>query len=313
MLPAVPVVLVQAVLDGDDRVLLAPARRSRRSAPRRQVCGALAVVVVLAVAVELGWRPRRAPGRCRRRACSRPCSIASTIRSRAAALLSRLGAKPPSSPTPVPSPCSRRTALSAWKTSTPIRSPSRKLVGPEGRDHELLDVDVVVGVAAAVEDVHHRHGEDLADGAPDVAVKRQARLHGRGLGDGEADPEDGVGAQAALLGVPSRSIRIASTASWFAGVEARAGPRRSRRSRCRRPSHTLAEVAGRIAVAQLDGLVGAGRRAGGHDGRAADGAVSSRTSTSTVGARESRISRAPTASMDATVGAPECCSIMSVV
>ena len=53
-------------------------------------------------------------------------STALRMKVTAASLESRLGAKPPSSPTPVFSPCSRRTALSAWNTSTPIRSPRRR-------------------------------------------------------------------------------------------------------------------------------------------------------------------------------------------
>ena len=40
--------------------------------------------------------------------------IASTIRSSAARLCSRSGAKPPSSPTPVVSPCCLSTDFSAW-------------------------------------------------------------------------------------------------------------------------------------------------------------------------------------------------------
>ena len=48
-------------------------------------------------------------------------------------------------------------------------------------DHELLEVDRVVGVRAAVEHVHHRHRQDVgADPvAAEVAVQRQARLQPR--------------------------------------------------------------------------------------------------------------------------------------
>src|SRR3954469_21639646 len=92
---------------------------------------------------------------------------------RAASLDSRLGAKPPSSPTAVDWPASCRVFLSAWKTSSPTRRHSAKGGGRTprrggagaggeggragGDDHELLEVDRVVGVRAAVDDVHHRH------------------------------------------------------------------------------------------------------------------------------------------------------------
>jgi hypothetical protein len=66
-------------------------------------------------------------------------------------------------------------------------------------DHELLEVDVVVGVLAAVEDVHHRHRQHVRVGAADVAVERQAERVGGGLGDRQRDAEDGVGAELALV------------------------------------------------------------------------------------------------------------------
>ncbi len=50
----------------------------------------------------------------------------------AASLSGRLGAKPPSSPTAVLMPSAASTALSAWYTSAPMRSASRKLFAPTG-------------------------------------------------------------------------------------------------------------------------------------------------------------------------------------
>ena len=52
--------------------------------------------------------------------------------SSAASLESRSGAKPPSSPTAVPSPRSCSVRFSAWKTSAPMRRPSEKLGAPTG-------------------------------------------------------------------------------------------------------------------------------------------------------------------------------------
>ena len=66
-------------------------------------------------------------------------------------------------------------------------------------DHELLEVDLVVGVRAAVEDVHHRHGQDPRLLAAEVAPERQADVRGRGVRGGERHAEDRVGAQARLV------------------------------------------------------------------------------------------------------------------
>ena len=58
--------------------------------------------------------------------------------------------------------------------------------GADRGDHELLDVDVAVGVGATVEDVHHRHGQQVRRGAADVAEERQAGRVGGGARHGEA-------------------------------------------------------------------------------------------------------------------------------
>ena len=52
--------------------------------------------------------------------------------SSAASVDASLGAKPPSSPTAVERPFSLSTFLREWKTSAPMRRPSRKLSAPTG-------------------------------------------------------------------------------------------------------------------------------------------------------------------------------------
>ena len=59
-------------------------------------------------------------------------SIASRMSWIASSLEERFGAKPPSSPTDVLRPRFLQTALSAWNTSTPMRSPSGNVVAPKG-------------------------------------------------------------------------------------------------------------------------------------------------------------------------------------
>ena len=81
----------------------------------------------------------------------------------------------------------------------PQRSASANVGRADRRDHELLDVDVAVGVGAAVEDVHHRHGQQVRGRAADVAEQRQAGRVGGRPGDGERDAEDRVGAEAGLV------------------------------------------------------------------------------------------------------------------
>ena len=51
----------------------------------------------------------------------------------------------------------------------------RKRRRAHGHDHEFLEVDVVVGVSAAVEDVHHRSGQSVCAGAAEIAVERNVQ------------------------------------------------------------------------------------------------------------------------------------------
>jgi hypothetical protein len=59
-----------------------------------------------------------------------------------------------------------------------MRSASAKL-GADGHDHELLEVDVVVGVRAAVDDVHQGHGQHVRPRAADIAARGAGRVGGR--------------------------------------------------------------------------------------------------------------------------------------
>ena len=143
--------------------------------------------------------------------------------------------------------------------------------GADRGDHELLDVDVGVGVRAAVDDVHHRHRQQVGVGAADVAEQRQAGRLGGGLGGGERDAEDRVGAELGLVGRAVEVEHRLVDEALVVGVEAddRAGDRVD--DAADGLLHALAEVA-LAAVAQLDRLEGAGGGAAGH-GRAAERAV----------------------------------------
>ena len=68
----------------------------------------------------------------------------------------------------------------------------------DGSEHELLEVDVGVGMGSAVEDVHQREREHVCVRATDVAIEGQLTLGCRGLRDGQRDPEDRVGAEPRL-------------------------------------------------------------------------------------------------------------------
>ena len=165
-------------------------------------------------------------------------------------------------------------------------------LGAYGHDHELLEVDVGVRVAAAVEDVHHGGGEEAGVDAAEVAVERELERGGGGAGAGHGDGEDGVGSEfgfvlgavdgdhggvdeALVGGVHAGEFGGEDGLDVFYGLE-----------------DSFAEVVGLVTVAEFDGFVLSGGGSAGDCG-AARVPPSRVTSASTVGLpRESRISRA---------------------
>ena len=71
--------------------------------------------------------------------------------------------------------------------------------GADRHDHELLNIDIVVGMSAAVDDIHHRQRKFFGVAAADILIERQAGLFGSGLGNSQGNPEDGVCAKLAFV------------------------------------------------------------------------------------------------------------------
>ncbi len=65
--------------------------------------------------------------------------------------------------------------------------------------HEFLEVNAVVGVLAAVEDVHHRNGQALHSGRQDRR-RGEFRLRGCRPRRRHGHPQDGIGAELGLVG-----------------------------------------------------------------------------------------------------------------
>ena len=112
---------------------------------------------------------------------------------------------------------------------------SLKALEAQGHDHELLHVDVVVGVGAAVEDVHHRRRHDAGADPAQVAVQRQPAVIGRRMGGGQRDAQDGVGAQLLLVFAAVQGDHAGVHGGLIEGVHA-------------------AQLVGQLAVDVVDGL-----------------------------------------------------------
>ena len=71
-----------------------------------------------------------------------------------------------------------------------------KRSGPYRRNHELLEVDRIVRVHPAVEDVHRRDGEQVSVIAAEIPPQRLARRRGGGTSCGHRYAQQSIGAQA---------------------------------------------------------------------------------------------------------------------
>ena len=67
------------------------------------------------------------------------------------------------------------------------------------QDHELLQVDAVIGMCTAVDDIHHRHRQRGGGFAAQVSVQRQSRFQRRRASIGQRHREQCIGAEAALV------------------------------------------------------------------------------------------------------------------
>jgi hypothetical protein len=129
----------------------------------------------------------------------------------------------------------------------------------EGNNHEFLKVDRVVGMHATIDDIHHRHRQNMRLDAADVAVKRQAGDIRRRLGGGERDSQNGVGAEPCLVRrAIERDHRRVDLALIFR-VESAQGIENIAVDAFDRLENALAGKAPLVAVAQLDCLMRSGR------------------------------------------------------
>ena len=166
-------------------------------------------------------------------------------------------------------PVGVETYAEALRAGSEVFWALRAILHADGRDHELLEIGGVHGVLAAVEDVEERHGDDARADAAEVAVEGHLVARGHGVRRRERHAQDRVSAKLALVrGAVEGNQRGVET-----GLVRGIGPEQLGGDDLADVGHgledALAAELGLVAVTQLDGFVGARRRAG-RDARAAD-------------------------------------------
>jgi hypothetical protein len=134
------------------------------------------------------------------------------------------------------------------------------------QDHEFLEVEAVIGMLAAIDDVHHRHRHLHRARTAEIAIERQAGLFGGCLGNRHRHGKHGIGAETRLVfGAVELDQRLideglllrieADDRFGNLGIDVLHGLH-----------DALAQIAACITVTQLDGLARSGRRARRHGG-----------------------------------------------
>ena len=260
-LPAAPVLLGHAVLDGKDRIPVGQVRPVGRELVRRE-CASLVLQHVAPVRPELaGGGVERDPDLGTRLVPG----AADALDQRLERLL--VGAEVRGEPALVPDRGAHAPAVEpALQGVEHLRADPQRVREPLGahwHHHELLEVDAVVGMCAAVQHVHHRHRQDPRLLAADVPVERHALLVGGGLGDRERHPQDRVRAQTRLVRGAVELDQGLVDRGLIGGIEADHGLCDLTVHVRDRLRHALSGP-GLVAVAQFHRLELAGRGARGH-------------------------------------------------
>ncbi|GMT15290.1 hypothetical protein PFISCL1PPCAC_6587, partial [Pristionchus fissidentatus] len=268
--PVLPVVLVEAVLDGDDRVLLDERLVEGGELVSRQPLGrigggVLEVEIVLALLVEL-----RGGNVHTDRDLSSVASLGDGSIQQVESLLVVLNVGGESS---LISDGSRVKTVSlvdlGLEVVVHLGSHAHRLrerLGAKREDHELLHGQLVSGVGASVDDVEGGHGKDNLVGAGelgDVLVEGDSLVDGASLAHGKRHTEDRVRSEPHLvLGtIESQHKLVDRTLLRHIDTLGDEGGGNLLVDVGDCLEHALAVVDGLVLVAQLERLVDASRRA----------------------------------------------------
>ncbi|MNV57135.1 hypothetical protein D3C71_1494510 [compost metagenome] len=136
------------------------------------------------------------------------------------------------------------------------------------QDHEFLYVDVVVGMSAAVHDVHHRNRKLLSVESAQVSVQRHIQINSGSAGYSHGYSQDGVSAQLAFVRRSVQGDHSLVDAQLVKSVHADYFRSDDLVNVLNGSQYAFAQVAGFVVVAELNGFVSACGSAGRNDGAA---------------------------------------------
>ena len=144
--------------------------------------------------------------------------------------------------------------------------------GPMGHHHELLEVEAIGGMGAAIDHIHQRHRQQGGHRAAQIAVEGQADAIGCRPGGGQAHRQNRIGPQGRLVIGTIQLQHRRVHGALIQGGKATEGRGDLLFDVVHRLQHALAAVAA-AAIAQFMGFMGAGAGAAGHHRPAAGPAL----------------------------------------
>ena len=135
-----------------------------------------------------------------------------------------------------------------------FRAHAHRLADIAGRyrhDHKLLNINGVIGVFAAIDDIHHRHRQHPGRGAPHVAKQRLCGVISGRLGAGQRHAQNGVCPKARFIGRAVKFDHRHVDGHLFGHVKAHQRLGNLAIHGRNRLQHALAHVARRVAIAHF--------------------------------------------------------------
>ena len=131
----------------------------------------------------------------------------------------------------------------------------RKARGAGRHHHELLEVDLRLRMPAPVEDVHHRNRHPELSARGEIAIERLARGERGGSRRGEGGAQHGIGTKPRFVRRPVEVDEPLVDATLVSRIRPAQRGGDLLIDVADRLVDALATVAGRVAVAQLDGFM----------------------------------------------------------
>ena len=144
----------------------------------------------------------------------------------------------------------------------------RKRFRANRHNHEFLKVNVVVGMGAAIEDIHHGHGKDICGCAAKITKQRKLVASCHGASSRHGNRENGICAESAFVFCAVEFDHFLIEATLIGGIEVGESVANFAVHILYRFEYALAQITVIVTVAEFDRFMFARGCAAGDNGAA---------------------------------------------